>query len=145
MQQAPQRQRNKRTVSRHHSFNCIFALTTFTHRQQSQGHIHHQNHFETVTRGEGESSSQTFIAEPFMNSSTNHSTSIITCIAIGIGTHIPTVLIIMISSENTDKMKDRAWGDHWDEATGEKLDLNPHIPKPEPPKEEEKKEDSKRP
>merc|ERR1712165_226552 len=38
------------------------------------------------------------------------------------------------------RMKDRAWGDHWDEAIGEKMELNPHIPKPEPPKEEEKKE-----
>ena len=37
-------------------------------------------------------------------------------------------------------MQDRAWGDHWDEATGEKLDMNPHIPKPDPPKEEEKEE-----
>lgn len=36
------------------------------------------------------------------------------------------------------RMKDRAWGDHWDEAIGEKMDMNPHIPKPEPPKEEEK-------
>ena len=39
--------------------------------------------------------------------------------------------------------QDRAWGDHWDEAIGDKLELNPHIPKPEPPveeKEEEKKE-----
>ena len=43
-----------------------------------------------------------------------------------------------------NRMKDRAWGDHWDEATGEKLDLNPHIPKPEPPKEEEKKEEDKK-
>jgi len=42
-----------------------------------------------------------------------------------------------------NRMKDRAWGDHWDEAIGEKLELNPHIPKPDPPKpaeEEEKKE-----
>merc|ERR1719400_207178 len=42
-----------------------------------------------------------------------------------------------------NRMKDRAWGDHWEEATGDKMDLNPHIPKPEPPveeKEEEKKE-----
>merc|ERR1711994_588629 len=38
------------------------------------------------------------------------------------------------------RMKDRAWGDHWDEAIGEKMELNPHIPKPELPKEEEKKE-----
>ena len=42
-----------------------------------------------------------------------------------------------------NRVKDRAWGDHWDEATGEKLELNPHIPKPEPPKEEEKKEEKK--
>merc|ERR1711879_341502 len=41
------------------------------------------------------------------------------------------------------RMKDRAWGDHWDEAIGEKLELNPHIPKPDPPKEEEKKEEEK--
>merc|ERR1712038_1009691 len=43
------------------------------------------------------------------------------------------------------RMKDRAWGDHWDEAIGEKMELNPHIPKPDPPKEEEaedKKEDA---
>ena len=37
-------------------------------------------------------------------------------------------------------MQDRAWAEHWEEATGEKMDLNPHIPKPEPPKEEEKEE-----
>jgi len=36
-----------------------------------------------------------------------------------------------------NRMKDRAWGDHWDEAIGENLELNPHIPKPDPPKEEE--------
>jgi hypothetical protein len=41
------------------------------------------------------------------------------------------------------RMKDRAWSDHWDEAIGESMDLNPHIPKPEPPKEEEKKEEEK--
>merc|ERR1712226_857618 len=42
-----------------------------------------------------------------------------------------------------NRMKDRAWGDHWEEAIGDKMELNPHIPKPEPPveeKEEEKKE-----
>jgi len=40
-----------------------------------------------------------------------------------------------------NRLKDRAWGDHWEEATGEKMELNPHIPKPDPPKEEtEKKE-----
>ena len=42
----------------------------------------------------------------------------------------------------------RCWGDHWDAATGEEMDLNPHIPKPEPPpepeKEEEKKEEEKK-
>jgi len=36
------------------------------------------------------------------------------------------------------RMKDRAWSEHWDLATGETMDLNPHIPKPEP---EEKKEE----
>ena len=49
------------------------------------------------------------------------------------------------------RMKERCWGDHWDMATGEEMDLNPHIPKPEPPapepekeeKEEEKKEEEK--
>merc|ERR1712072_714658 len=39
-----------------------------------------------------------------------------------------------------NRMKDQAWGDHWDEAIGDKLELNPHIPKPEPPVEEEKEE-----
>jgi hypothetical protein len=39
-----------------------------------------------------------------------------------------------------NRMKDQAWGDHWVEATGDKLELNPHIPKPDPPKEEEKEE-----
>merc|ERR1711902_107361 len=56
-----------------------------------------------------------------------------------------------------NRMKDRCWGDHWANATGEEMDLNPHIPKPEPPapepekkeeeekteKEEEKKEEEK--
>merc|ERR1711962_402256 len=41
-----------------------------------------------------------------------------------------------------NRMKDRAWGDHWDEAIGEKMELNPHIPKPDPPKVEEKKEEA---
>ena len=40
--------------------------------------------------------------------------------------------------------QDLAWGDHWDEAIGDKLELNPHIPKPDPPKEEEKKEEEKK-
>merc|ERR1739838_1104995 len=49
---------------------------------------------------------------------------------------------------SVNRMKDRCWGDHWENATGEEMDLNPHIPKPEPPapepekKEEEKKEDA---
>merc|ERR1719187_3019289 len=47
-----------------------------------------------------------------------------------------------------NRMKDRCWGDHWENATGEEMDMNPHIPKPEPPapepeKEEEKKEEEK--
>merc|ERR1712178_379432 len=47
-----------------------------------------------------------------------------------------------------NRMKDRCWGDHWANATGEEMDLNPHMPKPEPPapepeKEEEKKEEEK--
>merc|ERR1712186_39837 len=47
-----------------------------------------------------------------------------------------------------NRMKDRCWGDHWANATGEEMDLNPHIPKPEPPapepkeEEEEKKEEA---
>jgi glutathione S-transferase len=40
-----------------------------------------------------------------------------------------------------NRMKDRAWADHWEMAIGEGMDLNPHIPKPDPPKEEEKKEE----
>jgi len=40
--------------------------------------------------------------------------------------------------------QDLAWGDHWDEAIGEKMELNPHIPKPDPPKEEEKKEEEEK-
>merc|ERR1712029_678109 len=45
-----------------------------------------------------------------------------------------------------NRMKDRCWNEHWENATGEEMDLNPHIPKPEPPapepeKEEEKKEE----
>jgi len=42
-----------------------------------------------------------------------------------------------------NRMKDRAWGDHWDEAIGDKMELNPHIPKPEPPVEEVKEEEKK--
>merc|ERR1711988_1854744 len=44
-----------------------------------------------------------------------------------------------------NRMKDRCWGDHWANATGEEQDLNPHIPKPDPPAPEpEKKEEGKR-
>ena len=28
-----------------------------------------------------------------------------------------------------NRMKDRCWGDHWENATGEEMDLNPHMPK----------------
>jgi glutathione S-transferase len=42
-----------------------------------------------------------------------------------------------------ERMKERSWGEHWDEAIGDKMELNPHIPKPEPPVEEEKKEEEK--
>merc|ERR1712183_309425 len=42
------------------------------------------------------------------------------------------------------RMKDRCWRDHWELATGEKIEQNPHIPKPEPVEEnEEKKEEDK--
>jgi len=43
-----------------------------------------------------------------------------------------------------NRIKDRCWSDDWEKATGEEMDLNPHIPKPvveEPVKEEEKKEE----
>merc|ERR1711963_323729 len=47
-----------------------------------------------------------------------------------------------------NRMKDRCWNEHWENATGEEMDLNPHIPKPEPPveevKEEEEKEETKK-
>jgi len=43
-----------------------------------------------------------------------------------------------------NRMKDRCWSDHWDAATGEEMDLNPHIPKPEPPVEPEKVEEEKK-
>eukprot|EP00092_Neocalanus_flemingeri_P013366 GFUD01014410.1.p1 GENE.GFUD01014410.1~~GFUD01014410.1.p1 ORF type:complete len:382 (+),score=152.38 GFUD01014410.1:163-1308(+) len=45
--------------------------------------------------------------------------------------------------ELVNKMKDRCWADHWELATGEKMEHNPHIPKPEPvveDKEENKEE-----
>merc|ERR1712242_168929 len=37
-----------------------------------------------------------------------------------------------------NRMKDRCWGDHWELAIGDNMDLNPHIPKPEPVVEEKK-------
>jgi hypothetical protein len=40
-----------------------------------------------------------------------------------------------------NRMKDRCWADHWDTATGDEMDLNPHIPKPEPPAPEPEKEE----
>merc|ERR1711915_426766 len=47
-----------------------------------------------------------------------------------------------------NRMKDRCWGDHWATATSEEMELNPHIPKPEPapepePAEEKKEEETK--
>merc|ERR1719189_1869457 len=39
-----------------------------------------------------------------------------------------------------NRVKDRCWGDHWEVATGDSMDLNPHIPKPEPVVEEQKDE-----
>lgn len=39
------------------------------------------------------------------------------------------------------RLKEKVWADHWDVATGETLDLNPHIPKPEPEPEEKKEEE----
>merc|ERR1712002_815546 len=42
-----------------------------------------------------------------------------------------------------NRMKDRCWADHWDTATGDEMDLNPHIPKPEPPAPEPEKEEVK--
>merc|ERR1712088_360880 len=43
-----------------------------------------------------------------------------------------------------NRMKDRCWADHWDNATGEEMDLNPHIPKPEPPAPEPEKEEEEK-
>ena len=54
------------------------------------------------------------------------------------------LLLLRFSNTNDDFFQDLAWGDHWDEAIGDKLELNPHIPKPDPPKEEEKKEEEKK-
>jgi len=42
-----------------------------------------------------------------------------------------------------NRMKDRCWGDHWSNATGEEQDLNPHIPKPVPAEPETKEEEEK--
>jgi len=39
------------------------------------------------------------------------------------------------------RLKEKVWADHWDAATGETLELNPHIPKPEPELEEKKEEE----
>ena len=47
--------------------------------------------------------------------------------------------------ELVNKMKEKCWGEHWDLAVGDTLDLNPHIPKPEPePAAEETKEEEKK-
>merc|ERR1712142_750182 len=45
-----------------------------------------------------------------------------------------------------NRMKDLCWGDDWEKATGDQLELNPHIPKPvvEEEKEEETKENEKK-
>merc|ERR1712038_1821016 len=43
------------------------------------------------------------------------------------------------------RMKDRAWGDHWDEAIGEKMDMNPHIPKEEEKPAADAAEEEKKP
>jgi len=42
-----------------------------------------------------------------------------------------------------NRMKEKCWGDHWELAIGDKLELNPHIPKPEPEVEEKKEEEVK--
>merc|ERR550534_3051969 len=39
-----------------------------------------------------------------------------------------------------NRVKDRCWGDHWELAIGDTMNLNPHIPKPEPEVEEKKEE-----
>merc|ERR1719433_2530816 len=57
--------------------------------------------------------------------------------------HLDLVAFSHIALVLVTRMKDRAWGDHWDEAIGESRELNPHIPKPDPPKEEEKVEEKK--
>jgi len=40
-----------------------------------------------------------------------------------------------------NRMKEKCWGDHWELAIGDKLELNPHIPKPEPEVEGKKEEE----
>jgi len=42
-----------------------------------------------------------------------------------------------------NRMKEKCWGDHWELAIGDKLELNPHIPKPEPEVEGKKEEEVK--
>ena len=42
-----------------------------------------------------------------------------------------------------NRIKDKAWAEHWEGATGDSLDANPHIPKPEPIAEEEQVEEKK--
>ncbi|CAB4056962.1 Failed axon connections [Lepeophtheirus salmonis] len=48
-----------------------------------------------------------------------------------------TMLLCVEKDVYLTRMKDRAWGDHWDQAIGDSCDLNPHIPKPSPPAPEE--------
>jgi len=45
-----------------------------------------------------------------------------------------------------NRVKDRCWGDHWEQATGEHMESNPHIPKPEPsePVKEDKDNEEKK-
>jgi len=40
-----------------------------------------------------------------------------------------------------NRMKEKCWGDHWELAIGDKQELNPHIPKPEPEVEGKKEEE----
>ena len=41
------------------------------------------------------------------------------------------------------RLREKVWGDHWDSATGDSLDLNPHIPKPEPEEKTEEEPEQK--
>ena len=43
-----------------------------------------------------------------------------------------------------NRIKEKAWAEHWEEATGDNLDLNPHIPKPQPVVEEDKTEETEK-